>query len=163
MDIVELRRRCKEGFLRYRAVAAVILAGILLMALPESGRKKEAPTPPPPVEAPEFSQRLGELLSSLEGAGRVEVLLSEEVGAETDYQSDEDRSAPEEIRRKTVVVTDGQRQEQGLVRQIRSPRYRGAVVLAQGAGSASVRLSLVEAVASATGLTADKITVLKMK
>jgi len=41
--------------------------------------------------------------------------------------------------------------------------YRGAVVVCQGGDNASVRLAVVEAVSNATGLTSDRITVLKMK
>jgi stage III sporulation protein AG len=63
----------------------------------------------------------------------------------------------------TVIITDAQRAQQGLVKQVNPPVYLGAVVVCQGADRASVRLAIVEAVANATGLGADKISVLKMK
>ena len=55
------------------------------------------------------------------------------------------------------------RADPGLVRQVNPPEYLGAVVLCQGADNPSVKLSIVEAVSKATGLTTDRITVLKMK
>ena len=44
-----------------------------------------------------------------------------------------------------------------------SPTYLGAVIVCQGGDSPTVKLAIVEAVSNATGLSADKITVLKMK
>ena len=55
------------------------------------------------------------------------------------------------------------RKQTGLVQQVNPPTYLGAVIVCQGADSASVRLAIVEAVGSVTGLSTDKITVLKMK
>jgi stage III sporulation protein AG len=49
------------------------------------------------------------------------------------------------------------------VRQVIPPKYQGAIIVCQGAEKATVRLQVVEAVVNVTGLTADKITVLKMK
>jgi membrane peptidoglycan carboxypeptidase len=43
------------------------------------------------------------------------------------------------------------------------PRFTGALIVCEGAGNASVRLALTQAVASLTGLTADRITVVKGK
>lgn len=40
-------------------------------------------------------------------------------------------------------------------------RYVGAVVVCEGAGSASVRLQLTQAVSALTGLTSDKIAIVK--
>ena len=45
----------------------------------------------------------------------------------------------------------------------RSGGYTGAVIFCQGADSAAVRLQVVEAVAVYTGLSSNKIMVLKMK
>ena len=61
------------------------------------------------------------------------------------------------------MVTGSDRSEKGLVRQINPPEYLGAVVLCQGADNAAVKLAIVEAVSKATGLSTDRITVLKMK
>ena len=87
-------------------------------------------------------------------------------GEEVLYQTDEDIDQSDQsrdVRRETVLVTDAQRSQNGLVRQVNPPQYQGAVILCQGAGSPSVKLSVVEAVSDATGLTYDRITVLKMK
>ena len=62
----------------------------------------------------------------------------------------------------TVTVTDAQRNESGLVRQIVSPKYRGAIIVCGGADDPVVCLAIKDAVSNATGLGTDRISVLKM-
>lgn len=166
MDWVSFKSSGAAYIKKYRYVLLVVLAGIFLMALP--GEKKEE-TAPPQAESevqPGLQESLAEILSRIAGAGKVEVLLTQSAGEQTLYQTDEDAASGEnssDIRRQTVLVTNANREEAGLIRQVNPPVYRGAIVLCQGADSAAIRLSIVEAVANATGLTTDKITVLKMK
>jgi len=63
----------------------------------------------------------------------------------------------------TITVTGTNRNEEGLIKQINPPTYLGAIIICQGADSASVRLAIVDAVSKLTGLGADSIAVLKMK
>lgn len=166
MDWVSFKSGGVERLKKYRYILAVILAGILLMALPG---KREEPAPSVRTEVaaePTLQESLSRILSRVEGAGKVEVLLTQAEGSKTLYQTDEDRSSGEtttERRQKTVLVTNSAREEGGLIRQINPPTYQGAVVLCQGGDNAKVKLAIVEAVANATGLSTDKITVLKMK
>lgn len=152
---------------QYRYVVLILLLGMGLMLLPE-GKGEEAAADIRETVLPESSpeEKLGKLLSRMEGAGNVEVLLTIASGPETIYECDEDLSTGESggtERREVVVITDDARNEQGLVQQVNPPVYQGAVILCQGADSPAVRLAIVEAVCDAMGLTADKITVLKMK
>ena len=92
--------------------------------------------------------------------------LNIEQGAKTIYQVDDDISQGESSysdRNQTVTLTDGQRNQYGLVQQVNPPIYLGAVVLCQGAGDPVVKLSVVEAVSKITGLNANQICVLKME
>lgn len=112
------------------------------------------------VPAATVEERLERILSGIEGAGAVQVLLTEESGRQTLYQTDvqsDDSRRTED----TVLVEDAERRETGLVRQTLEPRYRGAVVLCDGADSSAVKLAIVEAVGCVTGLGADRICVLK--
>lgn len=170
MDWVAVREKAGGLIKKYRYVLMVLLAGIVLMCLPGGNDPKpeqesaEQAVQETTVVSPE--ERLRQILSHIEGAGRVEVLLTPLYGEETIYQSDEDTTSGTDsstLRLETVIVTDNQRSQQGLVKQVNPPVYLGAVVVCQGADRASVRLAIVEAVANATGLSADKITVLKMK
>ena len=152
MDWVMLRSRGKELVRKYRYVLLVVLAGLFLMALPDGKNTKAAPEPAAAETEPRQDLQTGleEILSQIQGAGRVRVLLTQREGERTVYQTDEDS-------------TSSDRSQTGLVQQVNPPTYLGAVIVCQGADSASVRLAIVSAVGSVTGLSTDKITVLKMK
>ena len=130
--------------------------------MPTSGKSAEAEAPVPTVPAASMEERLENILSQIQGAGTVQVLLTEESGRQTlyqtDVQSDESRRTED-----TVLVEDAARTESGLVRQTLEPKYRGAVVLCDGADRSAVKLAIVEAVGCVTGLGADRICVLKRK
>ena len=112
------------------------------------------------------TEQLAEILQSIEGAGKVKVLLSVATGEKTLYQTDSDRNSSEDansIKQETVIVADSQRAEYGLVSQINPPSYLGAIVVCEGADSATVKLAVTLAVAKITGLSTDNICVLKME
>ena len=164
MDWVTLRSRGKELVRKYRYVLLVVLAGLFLMALPDGKNAKAAPEPAAAEAEPrqDLQTELEEILSQIQGAGRVRVLLTQREGERTVYQTDED-STSSGIRSDTVLLNGSDRSQTGLVQQVNPPTYLGAVIVCQGADSASVRLAIVAAVGSVTGLSTDKITVLKMK
>ncbi len=106
------------------------------------------------------------ILSKVTGAGEVEVLLTVSAGEETIYQTDcqTDSSGDSENRHcDTVMITDANRNETGLVRQIFPATYQGAIIVCRGADSPAVRFAIVEAVSKLTGLSSNQISVLKMK
>lgn len=168
MDWVSFSSRGKDVLQKYKYVILIILTGIVLLSLPSETPEKTVRTEDIPevnTDMP-MEESLAHILSMIEGAGRVEVLLSQAVGEEILYQTDNRESSGEhsrDIQKDTVLITDDNRTETGLIRQRNPPVYQGAVILCQGADKAGIRLSIVEAVMSITGLTSDKITVLKMK
>lgn len=162
MDWVVQKKQLWEMFRKYRSVLLAALIGILFMTLPE--KKEDVPVQKSVeiVVEPDLESALADILSKISGAGQVAVLLTQQEGERMIYQCDEVRNEAD-LRSDTVLVTGGTREESGLIRQILPPVYRGAVVVCQGADNSKVRLSIVEAVKSVTGLTSDRITVLKMK
>lgn len=162
MDWIALREQGMGKLKQFRYVLLVLAAGIILMALPSGKVEKPASTPVNVKTQPELQETLAGVLSKIDGAGRVEVLLTQSAGEKTLYQTDDETSA-EATRSKTVLISDASREETGLVYQRLPPAYRGAVILCQGADNAQVRLAVTQAVANATGLPSHKISVLKMK
>lgn len=167
MDIKEFGKKATGLIGKYRYALLVLALGLLLMTIPVGNRKTEVETPKVEVTAQkEPSEELAHILGQIRGVGRVQVLLTIKTGQTTVYQTDEDTDLSEtgsSIRKETVIITDSDRNQQALVTQILPPSFLGAVIVCQGADDASVRLAVVEAVSKATGLGADKITVLKMK
>lgn len=162
MDWVAQKGNLLDSIKKYRVVLLAALVGILLMSLPEERDAEPAQLPAAEQAKPDLEQSLARILSRVAGAGEVDVLLTQQEGERTLYQSDEDVTEMD-VRRDTVLVTGADRAETGLIRQVNPPIYRGAIVLCQGADNAQVRLDIVEAVKSVTGLSSDHITVLKMK
>ena len=163
MDRERIRETALAKIGKYKYAILILLVGVMLMSFPspktqEAQPKEEAA----PVEV-DLQKKLEAILSQLAGAGNVRVLLTEATGEEICYQSDESANGTESLKKETVLISDGQRAENGLIRQVNPPRYLGAVVLCQGAGNPDVCFSISKAVASATGLSFDKIVVLKMK
>lgn len=150
-------KRITQKLLKYKYALLVLAIGIVLMLLPTSVKQEETVTQvqTETENSQDISDELEEILSKIEGVGQVKVMLTLAAGEQTVYQTDADGD--------TVIVSNADRAEEGLTEQVLSPTYLGAIVVCQGADSAAVRLNVVEAVAKVTGLSTDRISVLKMK
>ena len=131
------------------------------MLIPSKKEDEEQVQPSETVQTqlqPSLDEQLADILSKIEGTGRVQVLLTKAKGEETVYQTDTNGTQIS-----TVIISSQERAEEGLIMQVNPPVYLGAIVVCQGADSPSVRLAVVEAVSDVTGLGSDRISVLKMK
>lgn len=150
----------------YKYPLLVLLLGAGLLLLPREGSAQPTAAPETAVATAEepaaLEAKLENLLSQMEGAGAVQVVLTLEKSASYTYQTDRETRDGEE-RRETVLVSDGAGGEAPVTQETAYPVYQGAVVACQGADSAQVRLDIVRAVASLTGLSSDRITVIKLK
>lgn len=161
---------------KYKYAALILLLGLFLLLLP-SGKEKQETIP---VEAEPHLQdssyaaqtetALREILSQIRGAGQVEVMLSLRRGSLTHYQLDTQRSdsktaedSQNSLEQKTVILSEGSAYDKAAISAVEYPQFLGALIVCEGADQASVRLALVEAVSSLTGLSSDQITVVKMK
>lgn len=167
MDIKGLGTKIKNTVSKFKYAVVILLIGVGLLLIPE---KSKSETITENVQAQNIqtfeTTELVEILQSIQGAGKVKVLLSIATGEKTLYQTDSDvttGSDSNSTRVETVIVTDAQRSEAGLISQINPPSYLGAIVVCEGADSASVRFAVTQAVAKITGLGSDNICVLKME
>ena len=169
MELKKISGKIPEFFVKYKYALLVLLIGLVLLWLPGKNTKTAQTQPITAAESAQKTSKqdaLAEILQSIQGAGRVKVLLSTAAGEETVYQTDGDNATATDnttSRMDTVIITDSQRNETGLIRQINPPVYLGAVIVCDGADNATVRLAITQAVAKFTGLGADAICVLKMK
>ena len=167
MDVSSIKKHISTAMGKYKYVLVVLVIGIVIMMLPDIQQQNTEPVSAEvKTEQKDLSQELSEILSNIKGAGCVQVMLSVEQGEQTIYQTDStysDNGESTNSKTQTILVTDADRTETGLIHQKNPPVYLGAVVLAQGADDPTVKLALVDAVSKATGLGADRISVLKMK
>ena len=170
MEIKELISKGMQWIKNFRYALLLLLIGVVLMLWPEK-TKNENVTDPPMAVGSQVDQwvsaeQLECLLSQIQGCGNVEVLLTRSAGERKNLQINEHTVYSEEsstTELQTVIITGVSKQEEPLVTQICGPEYLGAVIVCQGADQPQVRLAISDAVAKATGLGADRISVLKMK
>ena len=160
-----------SGFLKkYRYAAIILLLGIGLMLIPSrSDRDKGEPSASTPAVTQGYRDIAGELtqiLSQIQGVGSVKVMLTVSTGEQTVYQVDENISTNENsssVHKETVIITDSDRQQQGLIQFVKPPTYLGAIIVCQGADQPGVKLAVLDAVGKITGLGSNQISVVKMK
>ena len=126
----------------------------------------------------QMEEKLEEVLSKLDGAGNVEVLITLQASEEKIVEKDIPvvRSNTEETDSaggtrtvsnvdmgESTVYSNVDNNSQPYVIQTISPRIEGVVVLAEGAGSGNVSINLTEAVQVLFGVEAHKIKVMKME
>ncbi|MCM1257380.1 MAG: stage III sporulation protein AG [Roseburia sp.] len=166
----------------------LILLGILLMviAIPtESSKKKEPVLVQSQESVPdgqegyvkELERRLSDKLSQIEGAGRVEVMITLEDYGESVVEKDiakstSQRIQEEETKEKSTEKTEEVNQEtvyqeldQGkepFVGSEKAPKIAGVLVVAQGADATAVKQNISEAVMALFQIDVNRIKVVKM-
>ncbi|MBO5322662.1 MAG: stage III sporulation protein AG [Oscillospiraceae bacterium] len=167
MDVITIKNKALEGIRKHKYALVVAAIGLLLICIPFGGSKPEtqSQTQAYPTEVNSMEQRLEDILAKIDGAGKVQVMLTVSSSEKTVYQEDTDLSGggADTSRYDTVIIKDSQGNELGLIQQVIGAKYQGAIIVCQGAGKPAVKLAIVEAVSRATGLGADQISVLKMK
>jgi stage III sporulation protein AG len=163
---------------KYKYAAVVLFVGLVLILLPtgsaaakkESAGMTEAQTA---FSLGELENRMAAVLSKIEGAGKVTVLLTLKSSEEQVLAKDESESksssgtgdsAENSMEKSAAVVTvsSGSSYETPVTLKYIYPEFQGALVVCEGADNAAVRLQIVRAVAGLTGLGTDKIVVSKM-
>ena len=181
------REKAGPALKKLRYPALILLVGLLLILLParKSSEDRAAPVSEQTIEeesgdpgttdaAEAYRQwaesQLTAILSRVEGAGRVEVMLTLKNGGAVQYQSNLETSSQsdgqgvsESSRSSTVILSRSGAYDEAAVVQTDYPVFRGALIVSEGADNAAVRLALTDAVSVLLGLGTDKITVVKMK
>lgn len=170
MDFTVLKSKCRAWIRKYRYVAIVLGVGIVLMLWPSEPKNEESVDQIVKVgnhdQLEITTDILEDILSQIKGVGKVDVLLTYSAGERTIYHANERASSTENSQSKdteTVLITNGNRNEEALVSQVLAPEFLGAVIVCQGAEDPSVRLAISDAVSKATGLGSDRISVVSMK
>lgn len=167
MDWLTIKNKGISMISKYKFAILILVIGAILMLIPgKSAKKSVGPeSQAVPVAEKSITEELTQILGQIKGVGKVQVMLTVASGEMTIYQYDEDSQTGENgsIRKQTVIVSDADRNETGIIQQIIPPKYQGAVVVCDGGDHPSVRLAIVDAVSKVTGLGSDRISVLKMK
>ena len=163
----------QQWFNKYKYLMLVCLVGLALLLWPKSTDAKDLNRSVSNTESVDqvaaLERQMEDLFSSISGVGQVKVLLTVKSSTETVYAYDTDQSTSKRENEqsqsiKTELITVGSGSgEAPVITQTRMPQFLGAVVVCEGAESATVCLQLTEAVRSLTGITSDNIVISKMK
>lgn len=153
---------------RYKFVLLVMLAGIIVLLIPTESEKSvdsdnAESTAGEDFFVQEIEAELSKILSKVEGAGEVSVMLTIHSGTERILAMDRELSAgdkKEELCEEIVIVSKGGEEEPVLVRR-NYPVFRGALVVCSGGDNPEVVLTLTKALSALTGLSSSRITVCK--
>ncbi len=175
----EILQRFLKKLNQYKFAIAIALVGVVLLMIPTKSSSVQVPAQselPEQVEAATVSEKadteekLSQILSLIEGAGQVQVMLTYKSSEKLVFQTDTTQSSTQDdskqttdTQTQTVLISSGSSQQQAVVQQTIYPVCQGAVIVCEGADQPQVKLDLVNAVSSLTGLGSDKISVVKMK
>ncbi len=157
---------------KYKYIIVVIAVGLLFLSFPsgEGNSTDVAKLSCTDFDVQEFEKRIEKALASCDGVGRAQVILSVDSGPESVYarESSERLREQEDITEsdsdtKPSIMSEGSGREAPVIVKELYPEFRGAMVICDGADSATIRTKVTECVASLTGLTSNRISIIKMK
>lgn len=176
IKITDFSNRAKsvgEKLKKFKYVLIVLAAGILILLMPIGSGTKSGAVGGQELRIPAFSleeqeRKLEEALSKIEGAGKVTVVLTLKSDMEQEIAYDEERDLrtgdgglyESDSKSKAVTLPAGSGRQSPITVKYVYPRYQGALVITQSS-SPEVKLQIVNAVAALTGLSTDRISVVK--
>ena len=157
---------------KYAILVALLGVGMLLWGRTSPTEQKDSgPSPAEQfaaVETLSLQTQLEEILRTVAGVGEVRVLLTmdsdgeQQLAQNTKLEYRGETAAPEDYSRSSeTVLVDGGSGEETVVTKRIYPLYRGALVVCQGGDRAEVQLAVIQAVSVLTGLSSDRIAVVK--
>lgn len=173
-----------KGIKNIEVIAAVLIAALILAIyiLPGTSAKKDTNSSSGDISnntenETTAEERLREILSGIEGAGKVDVMITYEASSEvvtaqsvdkqtsiiteTDASGKNKRSETVIENQEPVTVQDSDG-DSALVLVEKEPLVRGVIVVAEGAGNIKVRMDLLKAVQTALQVSSDKVEVFEM-
>jgi stage III sporulation protein AG len=179
-------KKLGPGDWRLKLVVVLGLLGMALIAVSQFLPEKK---PPPDSATAVFTssdyaaaleERLTGLITEMDGAGRVRVMVTLENAGETVYAQEETRnvdkheevpaeqasatttSAKENIEQRYILVEGENGGREALVRTQIEPRVQGVVVLCEGAGNLLVEQSITHVVTTALNVPTTRVAVVKI-
>lgn len=181
MRITDIGEKIQAFFLDKKMKAPVILglAGIALIVISGNFSEKDKKPQEAPSEvlsvsyaqdyARDAEERLREILSSIEGVGKAEIMVSVECSEEMIYaedssvskENDESRLSSQQ-KSEHVIIRSGNENE-ALLKKVVSPRLSGVLVACEGGDKAAVRDAVTRSVSALFGISSAKIYVAELE
>lgn len=165
------RVKALDALKRCKYVALTAALGIVLLLLPGGNEKKQedgAPDAAEDFDRTALQEEMEEILSSLDGVGHLKLMLTVDGGSAYELARDEAQTQKrggedtgERTQKSETVVLGSGASAEVVVTRSRFPAFIGALVVCEGGDRAEVRLRVTQAVTALTGLSSERITVVK--
>lgn len=156
-------------------VFILAIVGVVLLIISEfvTDDKKEI-AENTPADSHEYTQmieqKLEKIVSSIDGAGLSDVMVTLETGEENVYarqvKSDEEKNENKDSAQyeyEYIVIKSGASQEGGMLLKVVQPDIRGVAIVCEGGDNAAVRENIINAVSAVLDINTNKISVCKRK
>ncbi len=165
-----LKKKGKEKLL---AVAA--LAGVLLIALSEcdaggnTAASAQSAGDNTSLSTEQYTQqleqRLSQLLSTIDGAGQVQVMVTLESSSVSNYGANESHSSSNgnSTSESSIVIIDGSDGDVPLIVSESMPAVAGVAIVCEGGDISSVRENIILTVKTVLNIASSRIYVTKMQ
>lgn len=147
-----------------------LLGIVLLSAEPTKPQTTSISPQAQTVNQPDMADRLADILSKVEGAGKVMVEINYKTKSELSYATDKklrrqstQESQSEESEETIVFYNNGSGIQSALVLNEKEPEIAGVLIVAEGAKNAAVKRELAQAAAVLFDIPEYRVTVLVMK
>lgn len=155
---------------RIAIIVCIGLVGIILLTLSElmpqkndakQNEKSENVTDIRDSYEENIEKRLTSIVSSIDGAGRTEVMVTLASGDENVYAVKEKSS--DGSKEREYIVIDSDKNESGLLLKVIEPEIRGVAIVCEGADSAKIRQEIISSVSAVLGISTNRISIAKIK
>ncbi len=168
MGATKLNLNLNEILKKYannKSLYIIIIIGVVLMLAAGGGQKREDDTKAYGYGAYSDEERLREILSKLDGAGEVHVMITYYGTTSADVAFENRRNNSESEREKVKSEESSAVMKNGapLVRGEVYPKAKGVVIIAEGAGNTAVKKAMTDAASAALEIAPYKVCVLEGK
>ncbi len=170
----------KNSSRRNKVLIVIIVVAIVILAFGGTGGKETSNEKSQKTSSndqtteqyiSENEKRLEEILSAVQGAGKVKTMITVESAGEkvvavdkkteSNQQNDNEKSSKTAKQEQTAVIYGSGSEEKPFVIKETTPLPSGVLVVATGAGDESVRLEIYEAVKALYGISGHRIKIAK--
>lgn len=168
MDLKSLKENLMQRFgiskatLSYLIIAVCAVLALLLIRGAEKGADNKSVKEAQQVAyvdveyEKELSKKLEEIISKIEGAGKVSVMLTIDGSSTIQYAADVDKSELD-TKSKTVIIGN----KEAVIRKVELPRVTGVLVVCTGGDSPIVKERVINAVSTVLNISSSKVYVTK--
>lgn len=111
--------------------------------------------------------KLEDIISQIDGAGNVKVMISVDGSPELIYVSDTDTKTSTTTSGTTTttssspIIIGNSGNSSGIIMTEKLPNVKGVIVVSSGAGDTKIKLNILNAISTLLDISVDKITILK--